>query len=204
MTVVIDTKAEVELSHDFAEGIDKGPRLVLLSGKAELEPLATKTFTTGVGELLIKANQHGLSHLSLAGTKEASWVNRCHSLHQDAMRHLLQAEREVGQYFAGIRETFTVPLAPQGTEFQQQVWQALLETKYGEVCSYSDIAQKIHRPQAVRAVGAANGANRIAIIIPCHRVIGKNGKLTGYAYGVEMKRKLLELEDKFEQKSIQF
>ncbi len=85
-------------------------------------------------------------------------------------------------------------MAPKGTEFQAQVWQALTELSYGHTCSYGDIAEKIKRPKAVRAVGAANGANPIAIIVPCHRVIGKNGKLTGYAYGLNMKQQLLSLE----------
>ncbi|MBR9727439.1 methylated-DNA--[protein]-cysteine S-methyltransferase [Shewanella intestini] len=97
-------------------------------------------------------------------------------------------------YFNGTLKSFNLTLSPKGTVFQQQVWQALTEIPYGSSCSYSDIANKIQRPKAVRAVGAANGANPIAIVVPCHRVIGKSGKLTGYAHGLAMKQYLLNLE----------
>ena len=90
--------------------------------------------------------------------------------------------------------TFDLPLAPKGTEFQQKVWSALQKIPYGEVCTYKDIAVAIGNPKGCQAVGGANGKNSIAIIIPCHRVIGKNGKLVGYAGGMENKKFLLELE----------
>lgn len=96
--------------------------------------------------------------------------------------------------FAGKLPQFSLPLAPKGTEFQCQVWQALTEIPFNQTVSYSDIANAIARPKSVRAVGAANGANPIPIIIPCHRVIGKNGKLTGYAYGLALKQTLLDIE----------
>ena len=108
--------------------------------------------------------------------------------------HLAQARYELEAYFRGELTRFTVALDLRGTGFQQQVWSALQQIGYGKCCSYQDIASSISRPKAVRAVGAANGANPVAIIVPCHRVIGKNGKLTGYAYGVEMKKYLLGLE----------
>jgi len=101
---------------------------------------------------------------------------------------------ELAEYFQGSRKQFNIPFDYQGTAFQQDVWKALCEIPYGETKSYSDIANQIQRPAAVRAVGAAIGANPILITIPCHRVIGKNGSLTGYRGGMEMKTKLLQLE----------
>ena len=97
-------------------------------------------------------------------------------------------------YFAGGPFPSGFPLAPQGTDFQKQVWNALLDIPFGQTCTYSDIAAKIGRPSAVRAVGAAIGRNPIWLLIPCHRVVGKNGALTGYAGGLELKRYLLDLE----------
>jgi methylated-DNA-[protein]-cysteine S-methyltransferase len=97
-------------------------------------------------------------------------------------------------YFEGQRTTFDLPLAPGGTTFQNAVWDALRDIPYGELRSYRDIAAALHKPQAVRAVGAANGRNPIPIVVPCHRVIGSDGSLTGFAGGLEVKRALLELE----------
>lgn len=107
---------------------------------------------------------------------------------------LRQAVRELEEYFAGRRREFTVPVAPEGTEFQLAVWAGLTRIPYGTTWSYAQLAQAIGRPQAVRAVGAANGANPIGIIIPCHRVIGSDGSLTGFGGGLPLKRRLLELE----------
>ncbi|CAM3330290.1 methylated-DNA--[protein]-cysteine S-methyltransferase [Shewanella violacea] len=156
------------------------------------DTIMAKTVTTQLGEIYIKANQFGLSHLSLVAAKLE--MSESTELNQQASTYLIQAERELKEYFAGQRQHFSVPLAPKGTEFQKAVWQALLALDYGTTCCYADIANQINRPKAVRAVGAANGANSIAIIIPCHRVIGKDGSLTGYAYGLEMKKSLLKLE----------
>ncbi len=108
---------------------------------------------------------------------------------------LIQAEQELTEYFAGQRSAFTVPLDFNGTEFQQSVWQVLLTIPFGETRSYGQIAAQLGRPSASRAVGAANGKNPISIIAPCHRVIGTNGKLTGFAGGLETKAHLLALED---------
>lgn len=104
------------------------------------------------------------------------------------------ARQQLSDYFAGQRRTFDLPLAAAGTDFQQACWKALLTIPYGETRSYAEQANLIQHLKAVRAVGAANGANPIAIVVPCHRVIGKNGKLTGYAGGVERKAWLLALE----------
>ncbi|MFF2176158.1 methylated-DNA--[protein]-cysteine S-methyltransferase [Lysinibacillus sp. NPDC058147] len=101
---------------------------------------------------------------------------------------------EITQYLEGKRKTFTVPIEYVGTQFQLAVWNALCEIPYGQMKSYSDIANDINKPAAVRAVGAAIGANPVLITVPCHRVIGKNGSLTGYRGGLEMKTQLLDLE----------
>lgn len=105
-----------------------------------------------------------------------------------------EARRQLGEYFAGERTTFDLPLAPVGTDFQRTVWDALGRIPYGTTCGYGELAEEINRPTAARAVGAANGRNPISIIVPCHRVIGANGSLTGYAWGEEKKRTLLDLE----------
>jgi AraC family transcriptional regulator of adaptative response/methylated-DNA-[protein]-cysteine methyltransferase len=105
-----------------------------------------------------------------------------------------QLTEELDAYFAGSLRTFSVPLVAEGTAFQEKVWEELRAIPYGQTCSYRDLAQKIRKPEAVRAVGRANGDNRIAIIIPCHRVIGSDGSLTGYGGGLWRKRWLLRNE----------
>jgi len=110
-------------------------------------------------------------------------------------RQLLpELRRQLAEYFAGTRRAFALPLAPAGTEFERRVWQALGAIPYGETRSYAEVAQAIGRPAACRAVGRANGRNPIAIVIPCHRVIGSDGSLTGYGGGLDLKRFLLDLE----------
>jgi methylated-DNA-[protein]-cysteine S-methyltransferase len=104
------------------------------------------------------------------------------------------AEQQLAEYFAGARRTFELPLAPEGTAFQRRVWDALLEVPYGVTTSYKAIAERIGAPAAVRAVGAANGANPLPIVIPCHRIVGASGALTGYGGGLPIKRALLDLE----------
>ena len=112
----------------------------------------------------------------------------------DHNRWMNLAAEELRAYFAGGLRTFSVPLDMEGTEFQLRVWNHLTKIPYGETRSYSQVAEAIGRTKAVRAVGAANGSNPVAIIVPCHRVIGSNGKLTGYGGGLPMKKRLLELE----------
>ncbi|AIR90794.1 methylated-DNA--[protein]-cysteine S-methyltransferase [Pseudomonas cremoricolorata] len=120
---------------------------------------------------------------------------RLGELQRDDQHPLLQeTARQLGDYFAGRRQRFELPLDFQGTEFQREVWAALLTIPFGETRSYAQIAQQIGRPQAVRAVGAANGRNPISIIAPCHRVIGASGSLTGFAGGLPVKQHLLSLE----------
>jgi O-6-methylguanine DNA methyltransferase len=107
---------------------------------------------------------------------------------------LVEAHRQLEAYFAGRLRNFDLPLDLQGTPFQLSVWRRLVDIPYGETRSYRDIAAAIGKPTAVRAVGAANGANPVAIVVPCHRVIGANGKLVGYGGGLHWKQRLLELE----------
>jgi methylated-DNA-[protein]-cysteine S-methyltransferase len=107
---------------------------------------------------------------------------------------LLKTERQLGEYFDGQRKRFDLDLDFAGTPFQQRVWQALLTIPYGETRSYTEIARQVGEPTAIRAVGAANGRNPISIVVPCHRVVGSNGKLTGFAGGLDAKAYLLALE----------
>ena len=108
--------------------------------------------------------------------------------------HLERLKQELAEYFAGRRQTFTVPLVYPGTPFEEKVWRALLEIPYGETCSYEELAGRVGQPGASRAVGSANGRNRIAVVIPCHRVVNKDGQLGGYGGGKWRKEMLLELE----------
>ena len=108
-----------------------------------------------------------------------------------------EAERQLAEYFRGERKAFDIPLKPKGTPFQLADWEALKEIPYGETVTYGDIARRIGRPKAFRAVGSVNHNNPISIIVPCHRVIGAGGKLTGYGGGLDVKQKLLELEQKW-------
>lgn len=134
----------------------------------------------------------------IAGTGEgrlAETARPCEKrAEEQADRLLLRAAEELGEYFAGRRRNFTLSLAPRGTEFQQRVWSELRRIPYGETRSYGEIARAIGQPRACRAVGMANNRNPIAILIPCHRVIGRDGSLTGYAAGLTVKQQLLELE----------
>lgn len=107
---------------------------------------------------------------------------------------LERAEQELEEYFAGNRKSFNIPLLLAGTDFQKSVWQALQEIPYGEVVTYMDIANRIGNPKGVRAVSQAIGSNPLSILVPCHRVVGRNGALTGYAGGLVVKQSLLELE----------
>lgn len=137
------------------------------------------------GTLEVCADQDGIT--SIGFVKDHIKANHSSELTN-------QAVAQLGEYFAGKRTQFDLSLNPKGTDFQHQVWQQLGTIEYGQTCSYADIARGINNPKAVRAVGAANGRNPLTIVVPCHRVIGSNGKLTGYAWGTSIKAGLLELE----------
>ena len=112
----------------------------------------------------------------------------------DALALFVRAQEQLTAYFAGTRTTFDLPLAPHGTSFQQDVWNALSSISYGQTVSYGELARRVGRPGAARAVGAASGANPLSLVVPCHRVVGARGLLTGYAGGTERKQFLLKLE----------
>lgn len=145
-----------------------------------------------VGPLLLAGNHDGLHVLAFGvGSRprevEADWA-------VDKTSLLKGVRHELDEYFAGRLKKFTTPVVFEGTPFQNQVWRELCRIPYGETISYLELANRIENPKAVRAVGMANGANPIAIIVPCHRVIGANGSLTGFGGGIPAKRALLELE----------
>jgi methylated-DNA-[protein]-cysteine S-methyltransferase len=144
-----------------------------------------------LGPLLLAGTAEALQVLAFAhgraGVPRPDWE-------PDASGVLYTARLELDEYFAGSRRAFSVPIAPVGTPFQQRVWRLLRKIPYGETVSYGELARRLGDPNYVRAVGAANGANPIAIIVPCHRVIGANGALVGFGGGLPIKKALLELE----------
>lgn len=146
---------------------------------------------TPLGSMVLVADEQGLCRAEFQDGRNAVHLS-------PEWRHMPNAFRthraQLLAYFAGELTQFEFPLAPKGTAFQQEVWQALLKIPYGQTRSYQQQAVEIQRPKAVRAVGHANGRNPLAIIIPCHRILGSNGKLTGYAGGLERKAALLQLE----------
>lgn len=143
-----------------------------------------------IGILKIEADEQGICGLSLCESRSAAPENTVYP----CSSYLLQTQMELEEYFAGKRKTFSVPLSLHGTPFQKKVWTALCTIPYGETRSYSEIAEAVGNPKACRAVGMANNKNPILIIVPCHRVIGKNGSLVGYGGGLPIKEKLLKLE----------
>lgn len=145
--------------------------------------MSTRTIETPIGPLTLQADEAAVTAIRF-GAGGA----------QDTSPLLDAAEAQLREYFAGARRTFDLPLAPHGTAFQQRVWAALRAIPYGETRTYGELAAAIGSPNASRAVGMANHRNPISIVIPCHRVIGANGTLTGYAGGLEIKQKLLALE----------
>ena len=146
---------------------------------------------TPIGELLLAGDERGLSMIgfpegSMRREPAPDWVFN--------EKPLTAARAQLTEYFAGSRKVFDLPLNLDGTEFQLAVLEELLNVPYGETASYGDIAKRIGRPKAVRAVGAANGRNPIPIVVPCHRIIGKTGDLTGFGGGLDTKEALLRLE----------
>lgn len=144
-----------------------------------------------IGQLLLAGDDAGLKIIGFASGKGRVDPGR---LWREDARCFIDVEIQLREYFAGQRREFELRLAPVGTDFQQAVWRALQTIAYGETRSYLDIAVQIERPRAVRAVGAANGRNPLPIVIPCHRVIGSDGSLTGFGGGLDTKQYLLALE----------
>jgi methylated-DNA-[protein]-cysteine S-methyltransferase len=152
-----------------------------------------KTMPSPIGELTLVATDRGLAAV-LWENDDLARVRVKLSSEDHHHPVLRETERQLTEYFAGKRRSFSMPLDFQGTAFQNKVWAALLTIPFGETRSYADTARQIGQPKAVRAVGAANGRNPISIIAPCHRVIGASGKLTGFAGGLTAKAYLLRLE----------
>lgn len=152
-----------------------------------------KFINSPVGELKLVASDKGLAAI-LWENDDPDRVRLSPMVEDQNHSVLFQTEQQLADYFAGKLTVFSVPLDFVGTEFQKEVWSALLTIPFGEIRSYAQIADQIQNPKAVRAVGAANGKNPISIIAPCHRVIGTNGKLTGFAGGLKVKAYLLNLE----------
>ena len=150
---------------------------------------AYTTVASPVGELLLTATEGRLTGLYMP--VEAHGPPAGMARDDGAFSAV---RRQLDEYFARERRAFDLPVAPSGTPFQQRIWSELQRIGYGETISYAELAARIGRPTAIRAAGAANGANPVSIIIPCHRVIGSDGSLTGYGGGLETKRRLLELE----------
>lgn len=152
-----------------------------------------KTIKTPVGLLKLIASPNGLS--AILWENDAPKRIRLQPQVLDEQHPVLnETEKQLHEFFAGKRTVFELPLDFKGTAFQKSVWHALLNVPFGQVKTYGDIAKAIGNPKAVRAVGAANGKNPISIICPCHRIIGANGALTGFAGGLEIKAMLLKLE----------
>jgi methylated-DNA-[protein]-cysteine S-methyltransferase len=150
---------------------------------------------TPIGTLVLSGDDRALTGVLLPGSGLRSPRPTAPEVARDAVRGpVREAARQLDQYFAGKRRSFDVPLALDGTPFQEQVWLALAEIPYGETISYAELARWVGRPQAFRAVGQANGANPIPIILPCHRVVAADGTIGGYGGGLPTKRRLLALE----------
>lgn len=158
------------------------------------------TMPSPVGELTLVAGENGLAAI-LWEDDDPRRVPIDHGPRVDDHAVLLETQRQLGEYFAGERQTFSIPLAFAGTPFQLKVWETLMQIPFGETRTYADLARQLGKPSAARAVGAANGKNPISIIGPCHRVIGASGKLTGYAGGLKAKALLLRLEARIHEDS---
>jgi methylated-DNA-[protein]-cysteine S-methyltransferase len=165
-----------------------------LEGRKEIAvSLSYKYVSSPVGKLKLVASDTGLIAIL--------WENDNHRrvpltdlVEDDDQNILVKMERQLNEYFAGKRNAFSIPLDMRGTAFQKEVWRALQSIPFGKTRSYGEIAKQLGRPTASRAVGAANGRNPISIVVPCHRVIGSSGKLTGFAGGLDAKAHLLNLE----------
>ncbi|GIG64423.1 methylated-DNA--[protein]-cysteine S-methyltransferase [Phytomonospora endophytica] len=146
------------------------------------------TVTSPIGELKLATDGTALTGLLFAGDPDPRGER------DDAHPVLTETARQLGEYFDGTRTEFEMPLALAGADFERRVWTELLAIPYGHTATYAEIAARVGQPRAARAVGMANSLNPIAVIVPCHRVVGSNGSLTGYAAGTDVKSRLLELE----------
>ena len=152
-----------------------------------------KIYDFEIGELAICEENGKIVLVNVVKTKEDIEEMAKNSIQKETSL-IKNTKQQLDEYFAGKRKKFDIPIKLEGTDFQIKVWKELLKIPYGETCSYLDIAKRIGNPKSSRAVGMANNKNKIIIIVPCHRVIGSNKKLVGYACGLDVKEKLLELE----------
>ena len=164
-----------------------------------METVRTASFESPIGTLRVASTAEGLAYLGLpraGGPGFAGWLERAlpEARREEAFAPNREAIRQVLEYLEGKRTEFDVPLDLRGTPFQRDVWNALREIPYGATRSYAEVAARVGNPDAVRAVGAANGANPVALVVPCHRVIQSGGKLGGYGGGLDLKRRLLAME----------
>lgn len=150
-------------------------------------------YESPMGKMLIVATDRGLSGLYFVDQKYYRQVGRGW-LRGDRHKVVRETARELTEYFAGARKEFDIGLAAEGTPFQARIWNAISSVKYGDSITYSELARRAGHPEAVRAAGTATGRNPIAIIVPCHRIVGSDGSLTGYAGGLDRKRTLRDLE----------
>ena len=157
------------------------------------DPHYFATMPSPVGELTLVASDHGLRAILWPDDDDRVPLPEA-MLEQQDRPMLTDAKRQLTEYFEGSRTEFDLPLDLRGTEFQKAAWQALADIPYGTTASYAEQASRIGRPTAVRAIGAANGRNPLSIVLPCHRVVGSNGSLTGFAGGLDSKQLLLQHE----------
>lgn len=151
-------------------------------------------FNSPIGYLHALSNGKKITALVFDSSWKSFIKKQSYSLIEKKDSVLSLTEKQLKEYFLGKRTQFNIPLELDGTQFQTQAWEALLKIPYGKTISYQEQALKIKNPKAVRAIGGANGQNKICIIVPCHRVVGKNGSLTGFGGGIEIKKQLLQLE----------
>ena len=172
------------------EGLDAGSES--REGGDVKDAMFYRFIDSPVGPLLVAGNDAGLHLIEFHAPRHP--VPRGEDWREGDHAVLQQAQRQLDAYFAGRRQGFDLPLAPQGTAFQRQVWWELANIPFGRTISYAELARRVGRPTAMRAVGAANGRNPIPIVLPCHRVIGADGSLTGFGGGLPTKQFLLRLE----------
>lgn len=167
-----------------------------------METIKIAYYHTPAGEMMVGSHGDGICLCDWVASKRRGLIDKriCGKLNsayvEGGSEVMDEALRQLDEYFAGKRKEFTIPILFAGTEFQCRVWSELMEIPYGETVSYGEIARRIQNPRAVRAVSTAIATNPICIFVPCHRVIGSDGRLTGYAGGIDVKQLLLELERK--------
>jgi len=162
------------------------------------EEIAIAYYESPVGRLVLKANEDFLTELNFVEEDERLAITSSNSVSKKQELILQKCKMQLNEYFSGQRKNFDIPFIQNGTEFQQKVWESLLQIPFGRTISYLQLSKNIGNKKSIRAVGTANGRNNLAIVVPCHRVIGSDGSLTGYAGGLWRKQWLLEHENKFE------